>query len=410
MTLDSFKREMRDDLSFRGKLLRTGRHRIHPYPAMLHPLLVDHLISRYAVKDSTILDPFCGSGVTLLQSSLNGHASIGLDINPLALAIARAKTASYDADLLKREFRGIRDCIFDSHPDDSDVPAIRNIEYWYKPDVIRDLGRLRFILQHNRLTYSDFFIVVFALIARTQSLTKSGEFKRYRIKGKKLLLAKNEVFSAFLSHCHKMVEAFTNGAQPLANSRPLYANSEDHFPQHLEYGTVITSPPYGDSRTTVAYGQFSSFGSDWIKGLEQISLYVNVDAAGLGKRSPLIDLSSFSVLSEILARIAEASEKRAKDVRYFFNGYFKALKRIVAQLADNGTICFVVGNRTVKDISIPLDQITASFLQTLGVSIDSILVRNIHNKVMPAVNSPTNERGKTSRTMHSEYIVIGVKR
>lgn len=410
MAMDSFKNEMRDDLSFKGKPLRTGRHRIHPYPAMLHPLLVDNLISNYAGKCARILDPFCGSGVTLLQSALHGHASIGLDINPLALAIARAKTVSYDAELLKSEFRGIRDCIFDSHPDDSDVPVIRNIEYWYKPDVIRDLGRLRFILQHNSLTYSDFFMVVFAFIARTQSLTKSGEFKRYRMKGKKLLLAKNEVFSAFLAHCHKMVEAFTNGSQPLANSRPLYANSEDHFPKHLEYDTVITSPPYGDSRTTVAYGQFSSFGSDWINGLEEIALYVNVDAAGLGKRSPLVDLSGFCALSETLEKISEVSEKRAKDVQYFFNGYFRALKNIVAQLTDNGKVCFVVGNRTVKDVSIPLDQITAAFLDALGVGIDAILVRSIHNKVMPAMNSPTNKSGQTSRTMHNEYIVIGKKR
>ena len=410
MTFELFKKEMRDDLSFRGRPLRTGRHLIHPYPAMLHPLLVENLIGRYADKDSTILDPFCGSGVTLLQSSFNGHNSIGLDINPLALAIARAKTTYYDAELLKQEFIRIRNCIFESHPDDSDIPPIKNMEYWYKADVIRDLGRLRFILRHNKLAYSDFFMVVFAYVCRTQSLTKKGEFKRYRMKGKKLLLAKNEVFSAFLSHCHKMVEVFTNEMQPLATSSPLYANSEDHFPKHIEYGTVITSPPYGDSRTTVAYGQFSSFGSDWIKGLEEIALYVNVDAAGLGKRGPLEDLSRFHVLSEVLEKIAEKDEKRAKDVQYFFNGYYKALCNIVVQLIQNGSVCFVVGNRLVKGVSVPLDQITATFLQDLGVRIDYILVRNIHNKVMPAVNSPSNKRGQTSRTMHHEYIVIGKKR
>ncbi len=409
MSMGLYQKIMRDDLSFRGKPLRTGRHKIHPYPAMLHPLLVNFLIDQYADEASIILDPFCGSGVTLLQSSMNGHDSIGLDINPLALAIARAKTARYDSDLLNREFKIIRNCIFESHPDDSDVPTIKNIDYWYKTDVIRDLGRLRFILRNNKLTYHDFFMVVFAYTCRTQSLTRQGEFKRYRVKGKKLLLSKNEVFSAFLSHGQKMVEVFASGMQPLASSKPMYANSEDHFPKHLEYSMVITSPPYGDSRTTVAYGQFSSFGKDWLTGLEDVTLYINVDSAGLGKRSQLMDLSRFSLLYELLERIDEVDAKRAKDVHFFFNGYYRALTNIISQLRDNGMVCFVVGNRLVRGVSIPLDQITAEFLQELGIRIDAILIRNIHSKVMPVVNSPTNKRGQTSRTMMQEYIVIGKK-
>ena len=39
-----------------------------------------------------IFDPFCGSGVTLLESAVRGHDSIGFDINPLALLIAKTKT------------------------------------------------------------------------------------------------------------------------------------------------------------------------------------------------------------------------------------------------------------------------------------------------------------------------------
>ena len=410
MSMDLFQKEIRDDLSFKGKPLRTGRHKIHPYPAMLHPLLVDHFINLYADKESIILDPFCGSGVTLLQSSLHGNNSIGLDINPLALAIARAKTTKYDSDVLKREFKKVRNCIFESHPNDSDVPPIKNIEYWYKSDVIRDLGRLRFILINNNLFYLDFFLVIFAHICRTQSLTRNGEFKRYRVKGKKLLLSKNGVFAEFLSHCHNMIEVFIHGKQPNASSTPIFSNSEDNFPDHLDYNFVITSPPYGDSRTTVAYGQFSSFGSDWVSGIGNSSPKINVDAAGLGKRSPLNDLSHFDLLSEILEMISDISEKRAKDVLYFFNGYYNALRNIISHLMINGIVCFVVGNRLVKSITIPLDQITASFLQDLGIYIDSILIRNIHSKVMPIVNSPSNKPGHTSRTMTNEYIVIGQKR
>lgn len=36
---ESFPREIENELSFKGQKLATGRHRVHPYPAMLHPLV-----------------------------------------------------------------------------------------------------------------------------------------------------------------------------------------------------------------------------------------------------------------------------------------------------------------------------------------------------------------------------------
>jgi len=97
-----YKRTPQKELSFAGEKLTRGRHKIHPYPAMLHPLLVDFLIKKYVEKDDVVFDPFCGSGVTLLQASVNGHKSIGFDINPLALLIAKVKTQKYDVKDLKR--------------------------------------------------------------------------------------------------------------------------------------------------------------------------------------------------------------------------------------------------------------------------------------------------------------------
>ena len=65
-----------------------------------------------------------------------------------------------------------------------------------------------------------------------------------------------------------------------------------------------------------------------------------------------------------------------------------------------------VGNRTVKGFEIPMDQITASFLDSLGLRFEGIFVRDILNKVMPSKNSPTNKIGEKSKTMSNEYIVV----
>ena len=102
-----YKRTTQKELSFSGEKLTRGRHKVHPYPAMLHPLLVDFLIKKYAKKDDVVFDPFCGSGVTLVQSSVNGHSSVGFDINPLALMIAKTKTGKYDEKKLKEDRKSV---------------------------------------------------------------------------------------------------------------------------------------------------------------------------------------------------------------------------------------------------------------------------------------------------------------
>ena len=53
-----------------------------------------------------------------------------------------------------------------------------------------------------------------------------------------------------------------------------------------------------------------------------------------------------------------------------------------------------------------MDQITASFIEEMGLSFENILVRDILNKVMPSKNSPSNKVGVKVKTMANEYIII----
>lgn len=70
-------------------------HPFHSYPARLHPatarLLVE-LVATGAGRDAPIVDPFCGSGTSLVEARAAGVRAIGVDLNPLAVLVARAKT------------------------------------------------------------------------------------------------------------------------------------------------------------------------------------------------------------------------------------------------------------------------------------------------------------------------------
>lgn len=404
-----YKRTVKKELSFAGEPLTRGRHKIHPYPAMLHPLLVDFLIKEFANKDDIIFDPFCGSGVTLLQAGINDHEAFGFDINPLALLITKVKTTKYKTDDLKKDFEKLKKDLEKNNK--LDIPEINNIDYWYSEEVKNDLGNIRYVLKNNDYKYKDFFIVCFAFICRNQSYTRNGEFKRYRIKQEKIKDTENMVFAKYVNHIESMIDIIQKTENPTKKINPILSNSENKIDSKLKYDIVITSPPYGDSRTTVAYGEYSSFGIEWT---EDINIFgkVNykVDKESVGKKGEINqEIYKNEILVKTIEKIKSIDEKRSNDVLYFFNGYYNILRNVVNNLNKNGKVCFVVGNRTVKGEQIQMDQITACFFEQLGLKFENIFVRDILNKVMPSKNSPTNKVGATKKTMTNEFIVIFTK-
>lgn len=69
-------------------------HKIHPYPARFIPQIASSLIKNLSKKNDIVLDPFCGSGTTILESFMNNRDSIGSDLNPLSILISKMKTTS----------------------------------------------------------------------------------------------------------------------------------------------------------------------------------------------------------------------------------------------------------------------------------------------------------------------------
>ncbi|RYE91547.1 MAG: hypothetical protein EOO75_08650, partial [Myxococcales bacterium] len=67
-------------------------HGFHSYPARLHPVLARTLIARLSPPGGAVLDPFCGSGTVLVEARLQGRWALGVDLNPLAVRLARLRS------------------------------------------------------------------------------------------------------------------------------------------------------------------------------------------------------------------------------------------------------------------------------------------------------------------------------
>jgi hypothetical protein len=84
-------------------------HRLHPYLGKFIPQLVEVLLQRYVRPGGKVLDPFAGSGTTLVQALESGYDAVGVDIASFNALLMRVKTASYELDTLRRDLLGAQD-------------------------------------------------------------------------------------------------------------------------------------------------------------------------------------------------------------------------------------------------------------------------------------------------------------
>jgi tRNA G10 N-methylase Trm11 len=166
---------------------------------------------------------------------------------------------------------------------------------------------------------------------------------------------------------------------------------------------VVTSPPYGDSHTTVAYGQYSRLSAAWL-GLEEPE---RIDRKLMGgqtiKKMPELPCEE---LNKVISLIEQKDPKRAMEVASFYVELHKSIVNVAKAIKSDGYACYVVGNRKVKGIVLPTDITIRDFFSSVGYEYIATHQRSIPNKRMPMRNSPTNATGVLEDTMTREYIVV----
>src|SRR5262249_27737983 len=86
----------RTDWDFASHNGSDGFSGYHWYPARFVPQLAGTLVNYFSEPGDTVLDPFCGSGTTLVEAYKFGRLSVGIDINPIAALMTRAKVVPFE--------------------------------------------------------------------------------------------------------------------------------------------------------------------------------------------------------------------------------------------------------------------------------------------------------------------------
>lgn len=404
-----------DDWSYEGADTSYMTHGLHSYPARMIPQVAWRLIREYSDAGELVWDPFCGSGTVLVESMLRERHSIGTDLNPFAVFLSRVKTHPIAPEKLQPACASIIKDANDLRAkpvENVNIPEMHNIDYWFKDYVKRDLAQLHnlvFSIEENDL--QNFFRICLASTARDVSNLKKNEFKIVRMKPPDLDDFTPDVYDSFTHHvrrCRPLMESFVKHLPEKAQEPELYDIDNRQAPiDDDSVDVIVTSPPYGDHSTTVAYGQFSRYPGLWA-GVEKDRL-MTVDRRGLGGSRSRVELKydlNSDALSKTHKTVNQRSEKRAEDLYRFFTELNGSLQAMFDKLRSDARACIVVGNRSMSRVRIPTNIIIKELGKEIGFVHDKTIPRDIPTKRMPWQNAPENVIGEKADTMHNEHIVI----
>lgn len=240
-------------------------HSIHPYPAKFIPEIPKALLSKFPIpKNSIVLDPFCGSGVTLIEAQKAGFESIGVDLNPIACLISRVKVTDFEFDVVKEA----KKIITKAHLKTGKVaiPPIPNVDHWFKKDIQKALTLL--VNEVNLVTnHIKCDALKFCLSAIIVKVSNQDSDTRYAS------VANNhsfdDVFKFYLDTAVKLAKAkstFNGSSKSTVLNKNSLLLKKDDLPGKI--GMVITSPPYPNAYEYWLYHKYRM----WWLGYDPINV------------------------------------------------------------------------------------------------------------------------------------------
>jgi hypothetical protein len=160
-------------------------HKLHPYLGKYIPQLVEVFLRKYFTEGQTVLDPFAGSGTTLVQANELGLHAIGYDISAFNVMLCGVKTTQYDlervhdevSDTLKQTQRSDNDWgdlpLFAHITNDSEHFRTNNeyLKMWYAPQALSELIAYKQAIDNGDYQYKDLLRVILSRAARSARLT-----------------------------------------------------------------------------------------------------------------------------------------------------------------------------------------------------------------------------------------------
>lgn len=366
-------------------------HCIHKFPSKFIPQVPRWAILKYTKPGENILDPFCGSGTTLVEARLLNRNSYGLDIDPLGRLITKVKCTPLNIPKLEKEKNQILEKIKLMNKT-FELPTIPNIQHWFTEQATRDLSIIKhFVFEIDNENIRDFFKVCFSSIIRKSSNADDQSQKTYvsrkvikKPANAKLLFEKTvnryiDAMKLYVENCSKKVisKIIEYDAKDIKVSQ---ISKKNKTPIDL----AITSPPY---ITAVDYMLVMKLEYYWLDligpsdFLNYKAKYIGTDRFSVSQYKDLKKTDNLR-LNKLLRRIYDKDRKKAYITYKYFEDMGKNIETVYKILKKKAHYCIVVGDNMVVDINIPIHEILIDYGKKVGFNLENVFSYNIKNHFM----------------------------
>lgn len=368
-------------------------HGYYTYPAKFIPQLASRLINAYSREGDIIIDPFMGSGTTVVEAIVNNRIGIGTDINDIAYLIAKVKTTPIQAMKLLQEFKKIENDLrgrlngnYAEFLKKSlvSIPQNERIDYWFLPQQKEKLSIIfTRILDVEDEDVKNFFLVAFAQILKSCSIWLQKSVKPTRDQSKKVY----EPLTLFSNQAKKMIRRHDEFNRILSEKvknkvdefRIIKCEDSRNLPcEDGKAQAIVTSPPYV---TSYEYADLHQLPSLWFGYLSELPEFRKKFIGSAYKDRHNIDLRS-SLAQNIVEQLGE--NKKGREVRYYFADMLETFSEVNRVLKTGGKACIVIGNTQFQGVDILNAEVFQEQFENIGFRTHKVIHREIPSKMLPS--------------------------
>lgn len=377
----------------RSRLCRTSWY---PYYAGYSVDFVDSILNHLQLKpDSTILDPWNGSGTTTYAAARNGYSAIGFDLNPVMVIAAKAMFVEQAKGSLVAIGQKI---ICDAAKEIQSVGhELDPLDAWFAPSATLRIRTLESAIQSNlvdiesqrfRLVQSDvhnlsplccfFYVALFRSVRELLTPLRASNPTWIRLPEttrNRLRPSLSSITNIFSRNIKEMDEAIRSADPAIANVRFDISCSTALALKGKSIDCVITSPPYC---TRIDYA-VATRPELYVLGIGPKTGFSELRRGLLGSTavSPISDEARAGLgetCDRVLSRIFSHDSVASKSYYYkTFWAYFRDMAMSIAEcnrvLRKRGTAVFVVQDSYYKDIHVNLQAIIEEMFRYQGLDI-----------------------------------------
>ena len=369
-------------------------HGWHRYVGRFPPQIIRSLLNIFRVMpNDTVLDPFAGSGTTLVECKLLGINSIGTEINPLSHLIANTKTKlDFDGkkilnawNYVKEEFQSSVSNNSSSRENKFEIPPFPNMDKWFTKNALEQLTEILTLIESLPSNIQDFlYLAVSAGMRSIGNVDVDVVRSEYR-KTPRENVDVVRILNLKLKRYVEDLETFKKLKIPKSKTKTYLKDFRKQKFKDESIDFIITSPPYGIESISylrthmLSYRVLQNVLNTSVDKLKTQMIGTDFVLDCNLKNKKLISKTSKEFLENLPVNTKSTKNRVHQSIKYF-QDMEEVFEKMSSCIKKNCPVVMIIGNKVLLDKTIPTDKIFLEIAKYYGLNhIKSIPVKLICN-------------------------------